>query len=392
MSTIAIIPARGGSKGIPRKNLINFCGRPLLAWSILQAKGAVSVDQVYVSSDDDEILAVTREYGAEGIKRPPELATDSASSEAAIIHVLNHVSTTGRSLGDAVVFLQATSPLREPADIDGALKTFRDDQADSLFSMCRLDDFCIWQRSGGRLAGLSYDPTARGRRQERQPLFLENGSIYVFEPDGFLNRANRLGGRVAMYEMPFWKSSEIDTVADIDLCTFYFRKHALDRMGAAGRGIPRSGVDLVVFDFDGVMTDNHALVIDDGREGVLVNRADGLGVERIRRMGIPQIILSTEANPVVAARAAKLGVEVIQGCRNKARALADLCATRNFDARRVIYVGNDINDLDAMRSVGHPVAPSDAHPDIAAAAHFRTRAAGGAGVVRELSELILQEE
>lgn len=391
MSTIVIIPARGGSKGIPRKNLIDFCGRPLLAWSILQAREASVVAEVYVSSNDQEILGVAEEYGAVGITRPPELATDSSSSEAALLHAMDHVEGQGRPLGDAVVFLQATSPLREPSDIDGAVGMFRDEGADSLFSMCRLDDFCIWHRREGKLAGLSYDPDERWRRQDREPLFLENGSIYVFEPKGFRERTNRLGGHLAMYEMPLWKSWEIDTEAEIDLCAFYFRKHGLDRLGGAPDHIRRSAVDLVVYDFDGVMTDNRAVVMEDGREGVLVNRADGMGVERLRKLKVPQIVLSTEENPVVAARAAKLGLEAIQGCRDKERALVDLCAARGIDLRRVVYVGNDTNDLGAMGRVGYPVAPSDAHPDVASAARFQTRAAGGAGVVREVSELIRQE-
>lgn len=149
-------------------------------------------------------------------------------------------------------------------------------------------------------------------------------------------------------------------------------------------------LDLVVYDFDGVMTDNRVLVFQDGREAVFCHRGDGLGVGLIRRMGLAQIILSTETNPVVATRAAKLGLEVVQDCRDKAQALGLLLAERGLDPLRVLYLGNDVNDLAAMRLVGWPVAPADAHPAVLDLARVVTRARGGYGVVRELADLLAE--
>ena len=151
--------------------------------------------------------------------------------------------------------------------------------------------------------------------------------------------------------------------------------------------IPVNTVALIVYDFDGVMTDNRVFVLQDGTEAVVANRSDGLGVEKIRSMGIPQMILSTETNPV-RARAAKIKLDVISGCQNKKETLSSYCAEKGYDLKRVLYVGNDINDLEAMKMVGFPVAPSDAYPDIIRIACMVTRAKGGEGVVRELSELI----
>ena len=133
--TIAIIPARGGSKGIPNKNLIEFCGKPLLAWSILQAKEAKTISQVYVSSDDEEILTTAAQFGAIPIRRPKELATDASSSEEALLHALNEIEKVGTNIPDLVVFLQATSPLRTTEDIDGAVQKLIETRSDSLFSM-----------------------------------------------------------------------------------------------------------------------------------------------------------------------------------------------------------------------------------------------------------------
>lgn len=144
-------------------------------------------------------------------------------------------------------------------------------------------------------------------------------------------------------------------------------------------------LDLIVYDFDGVMTDNRVLVDQDGREAVFCNRSDGLGVGLIRDLGLDQLILSTEANPVVSARAAKLGLPVLQNCADKGQALSRLLAERGIDPARVLFLGNDVNDLPGLRLVGWPAAPADAAPEVLALARYVTRAKGGQGVVRELA-------
>jgi len=147
-------------------------------------------------------------------------------------------------------------------------------------------------------------------------------------------------------------------------------------------------IDLIVYDFDGVMTDNHVIIFQDGTEAVIVNRADGLGVDRFRNLGIPQLILSTETNPVVKARAAKLRLEVIVSCKDKKIALENYCAQKGYALNRVMYIGNDLNDLEVMEIVSFPVAPADAHPKIKKIAKLITEAKGGEGVVKELSDYV----
>ena len=149
--------------------------------------------------------------------------------------------------------------------------------------------------------------------------------------------------------------------------------------------IKREEIDLIVYDFDGVMTDNRVIVMEDGTEGVMANRADGLGVNRFREMGLPQLILSTETNTVVEARGSKLGLKVISSCKDKELALRSYCEQNNYDLGRVVYVGNDINDIEVMKIVGFPVATADAHPKTKAVAKVITRSKGGEGVVRELA-------
>ena len=148
-------------------------------------------------------------------------------------------------------------------------------------------------------------------------------------------------------------------------------------------------IDLIVYDFDGVMTDNRVIIFQDGTEAVIVNRADGLGVNHFRSLDIPQLILSTETNPVVKARAAKLHLEVIASCKDKKIALENYCAQKGYDLNRVMYIGNDLNDLEVMRIVGFPIAPADAHPKIKKIAKLVTEAKGGEGIVKELSDYLI---
>ena len=215
---IAIIPARGGSKGIPKKNIMDFHGKPLIAWSILQALNTPEIDEVFVSSDSDEILNVARKYGANTIKRPEEISGDTASSESAIKHAID-------SLGyetDAVVMLQATSPLRKSDDLSRAIRQFRGENWDSAFSGAILDDFLIWDKaSDGSLKSFNYDYMDRGRRQDREHQFVENGSFYIFRPS-IISKGNRLGGDIGIYIMDFWQSFEIDTMDDLELVKILF--------------------------------------------------------------------------------------------------------------------------------------------------------------------------
>lgn len=219
MKTVAIIPARGGSKSIPRKNLINFCGKPLLAWSVIQACGTPGIDEVYVTSDSEEILSVAAQYGALPIRRPFEIAGDTATTESAILHALDVLPGPV----DTVVLLQATSPLRKPDDLGSALKQFEKEGVDSLFSGALLEDFLIWEQGqDNSLSSFNYDFASRGRRQDRKPQFVENGSLYIFKPSIIREKLNRLGGSIGIYLMDFWQSFEIDNPEDIELLCVLF--------------------------------------------------------------------------------------------------------------------------------------------------------------------------
>lgn len=150
-------------------------------------------------------------------------------------------------------------------------------------------------------------------------------------------------------------------------------------------------INLIVYDFEGVMTDNRAILLENGMEGVLVSRADGLGVKQLLALGIPQIILSMETNPVVKARGAKLGLQVISGCDDKKTALVKYCRSRKYDLSKVVYIGNDVNDMEVMGIVGYPVCPADAHPEIKSVSKLVLKTKGGWGVVKEFAETWIKQ-
>ena len=221
--TLAVIAARGGSKGFPNKNLLSLCGKPLVAWTVEQALGARHVDMVVVSSDSDEILSVAERYGARGVKRPADISGDTASSESAWLHALEAVDRAERPF-TRIVALQATSPIRESADIDGAVELYQREGFGSVLSVCEIEDFFNWRITGDGMAeAVNYDYKTRRRRQDIERHFLENGSIYVFPPSLLREQRNRLGGRIGLFQMMRHKMFQIDRPEDMKLCEVIMR-------------------------------------------------------------------------------------------------------------------------------------------------------------------------
>lgn len=218
MSIITIIPARGGSKGIPGKNIRPLARLPLIAHSILDAKESKLVDRVYVSTDDPEIAEVSSKYGAEIIDRPIEIAGDTASSESALLHALTEIEQSGIQ-PELIVFLQCTSPLRTGLDLDRAIEQLRAEQSDSLLSVTPTHRF-LWEQVDGIARSINYDYRNRQRRQDMNPQFMENGSIYIFKPWVLRELGNRLGGKISLFVMREDQSGEIDSIADFESIEF----------------------------------------------------------------------------------------------------------------------------------------------------------------------------
>ncbi len=377
--TVAIIPARGGSKQVPRKNLQRVGGVPLVERAVRAAAAAPGIDLVVVSTDDAEIAAVSAAAGARVIHRPAEISGDTATSESAILHALDALSRDGLEC-EVVAFLQATSPFISVEALAGAVEEVRSGRADSMFSAYETYGF-LWRRSADDDAiALNHEADHRPRRQDREPHHLETGAFYVFRADGFRESRHRFFGRIRIAEVPEWTAIEIDDEQQLRIARGLATIH--DTTGP----VP---VRAVVTDFDGVHTDDTAIVDADGGERVRVSREDGMGVALLRRAGVPMLILSTEVNPVVRARAEKLRVPVLHGVDDKEAALRSWAEEMGIPLADIAYLGNDVNDLAAMRIVGWPIAVANAHPLVLEEARVVLRRAGGDGAVRELIERVL---
>jgi N-acylneuraminate cytidylyltransferase len=383
MSVIAIIPARSGSKRVPGKNLLPLAGEPLLVHTIRHALRSDTVDEVLVSTEDEKIAAVAEAAGAHVIARPASLGSDEASSESALKHALETRAKRGGAEPELVVFLQCTSPVRRPDDIDHAIAHIRAAKADSLFSATENKRF-VWSAGDGNPHPLNYDYKKRKREQDFEKQYQENGSIYIFKPWVLAKENNRLGGKIVVYEMDYWSSFQIDSPEDVELCEWI-----LQRPEYRSDFAWPDTIDLIVFDFDGVMTDNTVSVSQDGTESVTCSRADGLGIDMLRATGVPIIVLSTERNPVVAARAKKLSLQCHHDIGDKTAFLAEYIASHKYRPERVVYVGNDVNDAGCLEQVGIPVVVGDAHPDAARLARVKLLNHGGRGAVRELADIVL---
>ena len=411
----AIIPARGGSQGLPGKNLARVGGVPLVARAVRAALAVERIGRVVVTTDEPAIADAARSAGAEIVDRPEELAGSEASSESALLHALDALDAAtgfgGRpsvapqpaaSANAVTVFIQATSPFIDPADLDAAIARVEACERDVVFSAAPTHVF-LWRGDEGArgAVGVNHDAAHRQRRQDRQPEYAETGAFYVFRTDGFRSAGHRFFGRVGFQPVHPDHAIEIDDAADLERARVLARHvdRALEASGriTAGRrttaGIdpwhPRIEVDALVTDFDGVHTDDTVMVDQLGRESVRVSRSDGHGIARLRAAGIPVLILSAEENPVVGRRAEKLGVECAQGVAAKGEVLSEWAAKRGIRLDRIAYLGNDRGDLPALELVGWPIAVPDAAPEALAAARHVLRSPGGHGAVRELADLIL---
>ena len=378
---IAIIPARGGSKGIPGKNLKKVGGKSLIRRAVDSLQQSGSIHSVYVSSDSDEILAEAKRSGAKAVIRPDSLSGDQASSESALIHTLENTGEASRST--IVVFVQATSPFIEPEDIREAIQKITNGHADVVFSATSSHAF-IWKSTPSGMEGINHDKSIRLRRQDMDPEYRETGAFYVMKTAGFLESGHRFFGHVEAQVTNPRLALDIDEEFDLELARMLARaeNHAPDL----------SGIRALITDFDGVHTNNLAIVNQKGIESVMVNRSDGLGVSRLKKANIKFLILSKERNPVVSKRAEKLGVENLQGIDDKAMALREWAKENKIELSETAYIGNDINDLAVMEICGVSIAVADSYPGVLEKADWILEKSGGQGAIREVADRLLSRE
>lgn len=395
---LAIVPARAGSKGIPRKNVQLFAGHPLLAWSVAAGVQAQLVDRVIISTDDDAFAEVARAYGAEvPFMRPRELAEDDTTDLPVYQHALSWLAENEDYRPDVVVQLRPTSPIRPSDCVDGSVaRLLEAPQADSVrgvvpsgqnpYKMWRLDGDAPMQPL------LEGPPEAYNMPRQALPLtYWQTGHVDVVRAATIMEKHSMTGDVILPWRIDQRYTVDIDSPLDWKLAELVLEDEELDCIwpSRARRPLPAQ-VALVVLDFDGVMTDNRVWVDSEGRESVAAHRGDGWGLARLREAGIDVFVLSTEKNPVVAARCAKLDIPLEQGLDDKGAALDALLADRGVDPARVVYVGNDVNDLDCFERVGCALVVADAHPTARQAADRVLEQRGGHGAVRELCDILLQ--
>jgi N-acylneuraminate cytidylyltransferase len=394
---LAVIPARGGSKSIPRKNARPLGGHPLLAWSIAAARASRRVTRVLVSTDDPELRALALAYGAEApFLRPPELARDDTRDFPVVRHALDWLERAEGLRPELIVQLRPTSPLRPRDLVDAAVARLESEpRAESLRAVvpAAQNPYKMWRRDGDWLTPLASCETHEpynAPRQELPAAFWQTGHIDVVRR-ATIERGSLTGTRVLPFALDPRYAVDIDTL-DHWRAAEALLAAALACVRPADDAAPRApfeGVRLVVFDFDGVFTDDRVLVLEDGREAVTCSRGDGLGLARLRAAGLRAAVLSSEVNAVVAARCRKLGLDCRQAVTDKGAALRALADEAGVPLPAVAYVGNDVNDLPALRLAGVAVAVADAHPEARAAAQVVLERGGGRGAVRELCERVL---
>lgn len=396
---LAVIPARGGSKSIPRKNIRPFAGHPLLAYSIAAARQAGTVTRVVMSTDDEEIAAIGRQYGAETpFLRPKELSQDLTQDLPVFEHALRWLEEHEGYRPEVVVQLRPTSPVRPRDLVDRAVRLLLDHpEADSVRGVVPSgqNPYKMWRlQPDGRLAALLSEGLREPYnmpRQELPPTYWQTGHIDAIRPRAILDKHSMSGDVILGLVLDPRFTVDIDTLRDWERAEWLLRDAALDavRLGPPPRPLP-SRVTLVVLDFDGVLTDNRVWTDAEGREMVAADRGDGWGLARLRERGVEVVVLSTETNPVVAARCRKLGLPFVQGSNDKAVALKALMAERGAAADETIYLGNDANDLPCFPLVACALAVADAHTSALSRADRVLSHPGGRGAVRELCDLVIQ--
>jgi N-acylneuraminate cytidylyltransferase len=397
---LGLVPARGGSKGIPRKNIRLFAGYPLIAYSIAAGIQTETVTRVIVSTDDEEIAEVARRYGAETpFLRPAELAGDRTLDLPVFQHALTWLAEQEDYHPNAVVHLRPTTPLRPPDLVDRAVRILLSrPEADSVRGLtpAHQNPFKMWLidskdkpiRPLMTVPGIEEPYNAP--RQILPSAYAHNGLIDIIRTATIL-KLNSMSGRTILPVM-------FDPGYDIDLDTPDDWWRAEERImygglpmvwpGKPRRSMPEK-VQLLVLDFDGVLTDNRVWVDQDGHESVAANRSDSLWLNILREKGVEVFVISMETNPVVAVRCRKMNIPYIQGEDDKETALKKLLLERGVDPAHAVYCGNDVNDLPCFPLVGWAVVVADSVPEVVRQADYVLTRPGGHGAVRELCELIL---
>lgn len=384
---VALVPARGGSKGIPGKNIRLLCGKPLLYWVCAAAEACGDIAETYVSTDDPAIAEVARGLGLSKVRvidRYPATATDTASTESVLIDFAGRVDFTHLAL------LQATSPLLGADALQqGCAMVVRGD-FDSVLSGVRQKRFRWREEKDGAATPENYDPRTRPRRQEFPGDLVENGAFYVMTR-ALLDRDRcRLGGRIGVVEMEEASYTELDDLTDWTIVEALLSARLRAARGPVAERL--RNIRFVCTDVDGCLTDAGMYYGNSGEELKRFSTRDGKGFELLREAGYLTGVITTERTILMERRAAKLQIdEVHQGARDKVAVMEEILARRGLRWEEVAFLGDDVGDLEVLRRVGLSAAPADAMAEVRGVVDLLLDVSGGAGAFRALSRVLLDE-
>ena len=402
MEVLAVIPARGNSKSIPRKNVKELAGFPLIAYSIAAALQSRKVTRVIVSTDDEEIAEIARQFGAQvPFMRPDEFAQDQTPDLPVFEHALTWLRENEGYEPDVVIQLRPTSPIRPRNCIDSAVALLAEhSDADCVRGVVTAgqNPYKMWSiQPGGELAPIltveGIKEAYNAPRQDLPPVYWQTGHIDAIRPATILEKHSMTGDVIFPLIIDPLYTVDIDTMTDWRNAEQLIREGCLDMVIPAKDKIPLpKKISLLVMDFDGVMTDDRVWVDENGHEMVAAHRGDGMGLEMIRqKLGISIVVISKERNPVVARRCEKLKIPYRQGVDKKASVLQAILSEQNIDPAQAAYIGNDVNDLDCFDLVGYRVAPADAHESVKQKADLVLQKNGGHGAAREFCDRLMEE-
>ena len=384
---VAFIPVRGGSKSIPLKNIKLIAGHPLVYWVAKAACECKYIDKVYICTDSKAISDCVDSFAGELddfakieiIGRSPESASDTASTESVMLEFAEKV------VFDNICLIQATSPLLEATDLNAGFERFGKDGVDSVISVVRQKRF-VWKTDETGAHPVNYDFLHRPRRQEFDGFLVENGAFYITTHKALLDSGCRISGHIEAVEMSEASYFEIDEPTD-----FLIIEKILDARQDAYKAQGPKDIKMVLTDCDGVLTDGGMYYSENGDESKKFNTKDGFGLAELKRNEYITGIITGEERELNRRRAEKLKVnELISGCSDKVMAIKSLCEKYRIDIKAVAYIGDDLNDLEAIKMVGLGCCPSDAVNEVKQAADFVTKAKGGEGAVRELADHLLK--
>jgi len=380
MSILAFIPARGGSKSIPLKNIKMFCGKPLIYWNLLSLQNS-SVDKIIVATDSNQIKNIVLSFNfskVEVYNRNYENATEEASSESVM---LEYIESINMQDPDTFMLVQATSPFTQTNHFDEALELFK--SFDSVVS-CSITKRFFWNENG---VALNYDINKRKRRQDFKGTLIENGAFYINSVKNIKENKNRITGKIGIYRMPEHTSVELDEELDWLIAEKIMYKYIIKNKKSN-----INNIKIVLSDVDGVLTDAGMYYSENGDEIKKFCVYDGMAFKILQDHGFKVGIITTEDMDLNKRRAIKLNLDYdFHAINDKLSVVKKLCKKENIDINQVAYIGDDINCFDLLSNVGVCACPKNAVSKIKNIPNIKLlNSYGGNGAFREFAEIYLK--